>query len=220
MNEDWHARWEENRIGFHLTEINPHIEQFWPGLKLTPGSRVFVPLCGKTLDMWWLAEQGHEVIGVEISPIAVQAFFAENGVAPKSSRRGAFEVWTHNGITLLCGDFFNLTKELLGDIAAVYDRASLIAFPEAMRPSYVQHLAKICPPDISAIPHILVTLDYPQQQMQGPPFAVGTEEVYSLYNGHFHIEPLLSKDILEEHARFRDKGLTRLTENVTLLTPK
>jgi thiopurine S-methyltransferase len=208
--EFWHQRWEENRIGFHLGQVNPYLVKYWPSLELHTGSRVFVPLCGKSLDMLWLAEQGHDVVGVEISPIAVRAFFEENRLEPVISQQGAFEIWSVDQITLLLGDFFELTPGQLGEVAAVYDRASLIALPTDMRPEYVEHLNALCP----TVPRLLITLDYDQNNMTGPPFAVSDEEVRDLYADRASLIRLAAENVLENNARFREQGLDHLVESV------
>jgi thiopurine S-methyltransferase len=206
----WHQRWEDNKIGFHLEQVNPYLVEYWPGLGLAPGSRVFVPLCGKSRDLLWLAEQGHEVVGVEISPIAVRAFFEEHRLQPEVTAEGAFEVWSVEQITLLLGDFFELQPGQLGEVAGVYDRASLIALPPEMRPDYVTHLNALCP----TAPRLLITLDYDQSQMSGPPFAVSDEEVEALYADRGSLTKLAATDVLADNARFREQGLDRLIETV------
>lgn len=209
--EFWHDRWVDNKIGFHLGEVNPYLVKYWPELKLHPGSRVFVPLCGKSLDLLWLAEQGYEVVGIEISPIAVQAFFKENCLSPKIEQHGAFELWQVDNISLICGDFFELSPFQLGEIAAVYDRASLIALPVDMRRAYVEHLADLCPP---GIPRLLITLDYDQSKMHGPPFAVSDEEIQQLYSERDEIIRLEASDIIKDNERFSQRGLNSLVESV------
>lgn len=206
----WHQRWEENRIGFHLEQVNPYLVEYWPSLGLAPASRVFVPLCGKSRDLLWLAGQGHEVIGVEISPIAVRAFFEENRLQPEVTTEGAFEIWSVEQITVLLGDFFELQPAQLGEVAGVYDRASLIALPAEMRPDYVAHLNALCP----SAPRLLITLDYDQAQMSGPPFAVSDAEVEALYADRGSLTRLAATDVLAENDRFRERGLERLVETV------
>ena len=208
--EFWHQRWQDNRIGFHLGQVNPYLVKYWPTLGLHAGSRVFVPLCGKSLDMLWLAEQGHEVVGVEISPIAVRAFFEENRLDPEISQQGAFEIWAVDQITILLGDFFELTPGQLGEVAAVYDRASLIALPADLRAEYVEHLNALCP----SVPRLLITLDYDQDRMAGPPFAVSDEEVRELYADRSSLVRLAAEDVLADNPRFREKGLERMVESV------
>lgn len=129
----WHERWERSEIGFHQQDINVHLQQFWTQLDLRPGQRVFAPLCGKSRDLLWLAGEGHPVTGVEISQLAVEAFFTENGLKPRRWREGAFEIWEVDEIRILLGDFFDLEPQHLADAAGIYDRASLIALPPPMR---------------------------------------------------------------------------------------
>lgn len=207
----WHARWEANEIGFHQADINPHLQAYWPAIAVAPEGRIFVPLCGKSRDMLWLAGEGQRVLGVEISPIAVQTFFTENRLSPVSTLKPPFTEHRSDEITLLQGDYFALTPAQLDGISAVYDRASLIALPPAMRARYAQHMAALLQ---RGVPILLVTLDYPQQEMDGPPFAVSTDEVDKLFSADFEITSLGGLDILAENPRFQARGLTRLDERV------
>lgn len=212
--EFWHARWQENHIGFHLQETNPLLVRYWPVPRTAPGDNILVPLCGKSLDMLWLLDQGYRVTGVEISRIAVEAFFAENSLVPDIDQAGAFTRYRCDELNILCGDFFSLARNTAGDIAAVYDRASLIALPPAMRTAYATHLASLLDTGTSCL---LITLDYDQRHMCGPPFAVSNGEIASLYAGAFDIEQLCSRDALDDNRRFREAGITRLRECTYLL---
>ncbi len=207
----WHERWQQNLIGFHQEEVNPYLRQHLPQLALAPNSLVFVPLCGKSRDLHWLAEQGLRVIGVELSPIAVEAFFRESDLEFERDRFGSFERWRAGTVTILCGDYFQLSPEDLDGVAAVYDRASLIALPPPMRRDYVAHLETLLPANVQGL---LVTIDYPADTMQGPPFAVGDAEVRSLYAAGFDIELLEDLDALAASPRFRERGITELRERV------
>lgn len=206
----WHARWQANEIGFHQQEINPHLQRFWPQLGVTGGT-VFVPLCGKSRDMLWLASQGHRVLGVEISPIAAAAFFGENGLDVEPMQEARFVRRQIAELTLLEGDLFDLAPAHLDGVTAVYDRASLIALPPPMRERYAAHMAALLP---GGTPVLLVTLDYPQPEMDGPPFAVSASEVAALFGACFDIDSLGGQDILAENPRFQARGLTRLEERV------
>lgn len=210
----WHERWQRNQIGFHQDRINPYLRQFWPALSLAPGSRIFVPLCGKSRDMLWLRAQGLEIVGVEISRLAVEAFFEENDLRASVTTQGAFRVYEAEGIRLYCGDFFDLTAADLAGVSAVYDRASLVALPPEMRPAYAEHLLGLLTPGTKTL---LVAFDYPQHEMDGPPFSVQEPEVRMLYERACDIRLLHSEDILDREPRFRDKGVTRLQEKVYML---
>lgn len=212
----WHERWENNLIGFHLDEVNPHLKTHWSALEMKPGARVLVPLCGKSLDLIWLAEQGYEVIGVEVSPIAVKDFFAEHHLRATRIENARCDIWRGESITLLCGDLFELTVEDVGHIDAVYDRASLIALPPAMRRRYVQTLEHLVP---GHAPHLLITLDYDADKMDGPPFAVSEDEVHELYVERYRIDCLQSDEVLSDNERFAERGLDWLRESVYRLLP-
>jgi thiopurine S-methyltransferase len=216
MKKDfWLERWDREEIGFHQNEVNPYLCEYWQELHLARGSMVFVPLCGKSQDMLWLRKQGHQVMGVELSNIAVQAFFKENGYTPHHVTRGKFAHCEADGIRILCGDFFDLSKDDLAKVSAVYDRASLIALPPEMRERYVRRLANILPP---ATQILLITVDYPQPEMQGPPFSVSSGEVEALYREHAEVRLLAQLDVLAQNPRFQQRGLSRLQENIFLLT--
>jgi thiopurine S-methyltransferase len=141
--EFWLERWQANLIGFHQDEINDYLLRYWPRLGVTHDSRILVPLCGKSLDMLWLAEQGHPVIGIEISQLAVESFFSENGLTPGILKESCGLRYTSGQIEILCADYFALTRKDIGEVAAFYDRAALIALTPAQRPDYVAHLGTL-----------------------------------------------------------------------------
>jgi thiopurine S-methyltransferase len=218
MNPDfWHERWQRNEIGFHQQEINAHLQDFWGQLAVPAGGLVFVPLCGKSRDLLWLRARGYRVLGVELSPIAVRDFFAENALTPQVTRQGTFERYEADGLAILCGDFFGLTPELVQGVAGVYDRASLIALPPELRVRYAEHSASILPAGVCTL---LVTMEYPQGEMSGPPFSVGEDEVRSLYAARYAVTHLHTQYILAENPRFRERGLSALQEKVYLLEPR
>ena len=213
----WHERWENGLIGFHQEEYNPYLVKYWPTLSLKYDDAVFVPMCGKSKDLLWLAEQGHAVKGVEVSSIAVESFFSENQLAYEEKPHTKFRVHQADKIELLQGDFFHLSAEDLTSVGAVFDRASLIALPPEMRQQYAIHLAKVLKPDTQVL---LVSMEYPQAEMDGPPFSVMQDEVYDLYQQNFEIKVLEDYDVLAENPRFQDKGLTQLHEKVFCLVRK
>ncbi|PKY11297.1 thiopurine S-methyltransferase [Acidithiobacillus marinus] len=211
QNTDWLQRWQQNRIGFHRSHFHEQLLAHWPELAVSPGSRVFVPLCGKSLDLLWLVNQGFEVTGVELSPIAVEGFFREHGLTPEITSHGAFQRYQSDAIEIFCGDFFQLRSEDLIGTAAVYDRASLIALPPAQRLAYARHLRTLLPerPDI-----LLITLDFPAENRQGPPYPVSMDEVQQLYEGAWKIQHISQTDLHDgQHA----SGPERFEEDVYIL---
>ena len=194
----WHERWEIGDLGFHQDDYNPPLLRHWRGLDIVAGSRVFVPLCGKSMDMLWLARQGYEVLGVELSEIAVRSFFDENGLDAAQDRVGPFNRYRSDRIQILCGDFFLLTPELLQDVTAVFDRASLIALPAAMRSRYVAKLKALLRP---AVKTLLVTLGHEDGLFSAPPHAVYDDEVMALYQPWCEVEFLeTSETVVKGHT--------------------
>lgn len=218
MNPDfWLSRWNENKIGFHQAHINEQLTTFYPRLGLKPGDRIFVPLCGKTKDMIWLRDKGVEVIGVELSDIAARAFFAEHGMQPAITSDERFTHYIARGIEILQGDFFSVRASDLAGAAVVYDRAALIALPPDMRVRYADRMGELVP---SGGRMLLVTAEYPPEEMSGPPFTVVEREVRELFGESFTITKLIERDILAVEPRFRERGLSELIEKVYLLVRK
>jgi thiopurine S-methyltransferase len=215
--EFWHERWRTGQIGFHQSAADRNLTRHWADLELRPGSRVFVPLCGKSLDVLWLRDQGHRVVGIDLSAIALEAFCAENGVPARRRAESGFDVYEAPELQLFCGDFFALTPALLGEVDAVYDRAALISWTPELREPYVLHLAKLVS---SATPMLLVTMEYPQSEMAGPPFSVKAEEVESLYSPRYAVTEIARQDILPTEHRLRARGVTELFEVCHRLRPR
>lgn len=207
----WQARWAQGQIGFHLQEVNPYLQQHWPSLSIAPGSQVLVPLCGKSLDMAWLAGQDLRVLGVELADRAVEDFFAEQGLQPEVEQQGVLRLYRAAGVEIYCGDFFNVQAEHVAGCTALYDRAALIALPETMRARYVEHLAAILPGNCRGL---LVSLEYAQEEMSGPPFSVSQAEIDARLSPYWQIELLARHDVLNENWRFLQRGLSSLHESI------
>jgi len=207
----WHQRWHAQHIGWHQPQVNAWLKQYWTSLELPPGSRVFVPLCGKSLDMLWLVQQGHEVVGVELSPLAVAAFCEENRLPAERQEEGRFIRHHAQRIHLLQGDFFHLRPQDLGRVQGVWDRAALVALPESMRGEYAEHLAALLEPGTQVL---LVTMDYPAEEMEGPPFSVSAAEVEARFGSAFEVKLLETGDMLAGNPSLRERGLSRLLEQV------
>ena len=209
--EFWHTRWKDKELGFNQSQPNPLMKKYFPTLKLKSNARVFVPLCGKSIDMLWLAQQGYRVIGVELSEIACTDFFKENELEHSVTLLETFSVFKSELITLLVGDFFNLTRTLVGDIDAVYDRAGLIALPLEMRHNYSSFLAKLLN-DKSQM--LLLTTVYNQSEMQGPPFSVNAQEVKKCYGKELSIKEIYHKEFSDIPKHLKAKGLLSAVEHV------
>ncbi|MFA5957252.1 thiopurine S-methyltransferase [Hyphomicrobium sp.] len=210
----WQTRWQRGEIGFHQPHIHAQLQAFWPGLGLAKGSAVFVPLAGKSRDMAWLAGQGHEVIGAELSELAVRDFFEESGLSPTVTRSGPFQVFEAGPFKIYQGDFFALPPDTLSGVAACYDRAATIALPPEMRPRYAEKLASVLPSEAQIL---LIAIDYPEGEIKGPPFAVPQSEIRELYAPLFDIDVLEDRDGLAESDNLKKRGVTRLEETAYLL---
>jgi len=213
----WHERWKNGQIGFHQDESNPYLVKHWSCLGLEAGNTVFVPLAGKTKDILWLTQQGFKVIANELSKSAVIAFFEENNVAYTVKKEPHFTVYSAANINFYCGDYFALKAEYLSEVDAVFDRAALIAMPSTMRESYRTHMEQLLPK-----PHkmLLISMEYPQEQMDGPPFSVMEAEVNALFSNNGEITLLETFDVLAVNPRFVSKGLSMMLEKVYCLDIK
>jgi thiopurine S-methyltransferase len=189
--EFWHERWNNNQIGFHQSDFNALMVAYFGALGLNPGARVFVPLCGKSRDIGWLLSQGYEVIANELSSRAIDQLFAELGVAPKVEDVGPLKHYTADGLIVFVGDIFEVTAGHLGRIDAVYDRAALVALPPDMRARYAAHLADIT----CTAPQFLLTFEYDQSVMEGPPFSVDQIEVTRVYGAHYGLSRLARAEV-------------------------
>jgi thiopurine S-methyltransferase len=215
-SEFWLERWRLAETGFHQPVANRDLQRHWPALALAPGTTVFVPLCGKSLDLLWLRAQGHRVIGIELAEQAVRDFHRENALTPAIATRAGLPCWETDGLSIYCADFFALHPVHLATTGAVYDRAALIALPPELRRRYARHLQSLLPAGAQILQ---LTMDYPQEQMQGPPFSVGEAELRDLYGARFQIRLLGSNDTLLDEPRFRQRGLRSLQECSYRLAP-
>lgn len=205
----WHERWQTRQIGFHQSSIHPFLERWWPGLAVPSRARVYVPLCGKSLDMVWLAMRGHRVVGSELIGLAVREFFGELGAPADAARHGPFLRHASGAFEILEGDALALTPATLGHIDAAYDRAALVALPPAMRRQYVESFARLVPGGARVL---LVAFEYPQHLREGPPFSVEPHEVAALYGRDFSIRELERIDLIGESPKFREAGIETLHE--------
>jgi len=212
----WIERWQKGETAFHQAAGNDLLPKHWPALKLAPGSEVFVPLCGKSLDMVWLAGAGHRVVGAELSSLAVAEFFREQGVAAETRSVGAFEVHSAGPITIWCGDIFALPAEATAGVAAAYDRAALVAMPPALQGAYAKTLRALTP----GAPILLISLAYPQAQIEGPPFSTPLSQVTALFGATHDINIRETRDGLEKSPNLTARGVTALDEAVYVLRPK
>ena len=210
--DEWGARWRDGKIGFHQSKVSSALEEYADEVFGSDPGRVLVPLCGKTLDMVFLAERANTVVGIEYVEQAVQEFFAEHKLTASIDHGPPIRYAAQN-LLLFVSDIFEIDSEHVGTIDAVFDRAALVALVPEVRIQYAAHLSTILPVGAKML---LVTFDYDQSKMQGPPFAVSNTEVADLFSGDFEIEHLRTRDVLDD--RFREQGLISMTESTLVLT--
>ena len=199
----WHQKWERTDIAFHKSEANPMLVKYLGELSPSRNSRLFLPLCGKTLDIGWLLSNDYSVAGAELSEIAVQQLFAELGVEATVSEVNGMHRYSARNIDIFVGDIFDLSAGMLGEVDAVYDRAALVAMPEHVRPRYAAHLVEIT----GKAPQLLVCYEYDQRLMDGPPFSVGQEEVKQHYGNSYDLKLIASIDVpggLKGHSAVKE----------------
>ena len=189
--EFWLNSWAENRIGFHESAPHPKLIKFMDRLNVPLKGTVFLPLCGKTVDFDWLITNGYRAVGAEFSHDAIKEVFERNSMLPQIEKQGPLTVYRSENLTLYAGDIFNLSAKAIGPVDGVFDRAALVALPEDTRRTYGAHLSVIT----NHAPQLLVTFEYDQSQMQGPPFAVLEQEVKTLYDGRYILENLERKPL-------------------------
>ncbi len=180
----WHRRWAKNEISFHQKEVNPKLIDHFSALSLAAGSRLFVPLCGKTRDIAWLLSKDHRVVGAELSKLAIEQLFAELGAEPDISDTGEFKHYSAEGIEIYVGDIFNLSLAMIGAVDAVYDRAAVVALPAGMRKQYGAHIYALA----NGAPQLVITFEYDQNVMPGPPFSVDGAELARVYGQYYRLE--------------------------------
>lgn len=208
QSEFWHNCWQQQRIGFHQDEIHPLLPVVFSQLNWDPSKVIFAPLCGKSLDLWWLAEQG-KVIGAELSELACQQFYQDQEQPYSVLAQGYFQQFSHPAVDIWQGDYFALKPEQLGEIGLVYDRAALIALPLQMRIDYVQQLKRLCTAPVSLL---LLSLEYPQEEMSGPPFSVTEPEVRQLFDFATSVELLAIRNLTGRPFAQRQFNVSSLVE--------
>lgn len=204
----WRQKWEENNIAFHESEANPLLVKHFKALSLAGGSRIFLPLCGKTLDIGWLLSHGYRVAGAELSEIAIEQLFKELGMEPEVSTVDDVHHYSAKNIDIFVGNILDLSGQMLGSVDAIYDRAALVALPKEMRDRYTAHLTKIT----DKVPQLLICYEYDQNLMAGPPFSISDEEVRQHYKDHYNLALIASTNVSGGL-----KGKCAAKENVWLL---
>lgn len=213
----WQSRWRKNNIGWHMAEVYPQLPALWPSLSIKENARVLVPLCGKNLDMNWLAEQGCHVIGVEISQKALEEFISNHPEPFSKETSHNFTIYRSESIELWNGDFLNLPTHNIPAPDLIYDKTSIVALPPKMRAQYTSKVLELCGRDTQIL---LQTFEYNQDEMEGPPFSVNKNEIRQWYDKWFDLHLLREQSKFEDVRQFQQRGLSSyFTEKVYHLEP-
>lgn len=204
----WHSLWEKNETGWHLDDTNPFLLEFFPKLELKEESRIFIPLCGKTIDIKWLLSKGYRVVGAELNENAIKALFNSLSLEPNIQKVGNVTLYHATNIDIFVGDIFELTREMLGNVDAIYDRGALVALPKEMRIQYTSLLRNIT----NSPPQLLINFEYDQSLYDGPPFSIAKTEIEEHYGSSYTFK--LLKSFKVGNGPF---GETSAYENIWLL---
>lgn len=211
----WLDKWQKKDTKFDQMNVNPYLIKYEKIFESLEGKKIFVPLCGKSIDILWFLKQGAEVIGVELSTIAVESFFFENNLTYKKINKNYFTIYLAKSLKFICGDFFQLDKNEVGDIDWVYDRASLVALDNITRVEYAKKISQLFPIKIKMM---LITLSYKSDVPEYPPYSVTDKEVHLLFSKNFQINTLVQDENLDIMLHLIKRGLVDLTDRVYLLT--
>lgn len=192
--------------------VYPPLRKLWPQLSLKSQTRVLVPLCGRSHDMKWLAQQNCQVIGVEVSQKALQKFMNQCGDKFSTNSSHGFMIYKSASIELWQGDFMKIPESKIKPVDAVYDKAAIVALPKNMRTEYADKLLELCDEHTQIL---LQTFEYKQDEMNGPPFSVDEEEINRLFGHRFGITLLHKRSLFDELSKFQRRGLSsNLVEKV------
>ena len=214
--EFWQQRWSDGQTGFHLNDTHPDLHAFLPQLNLNIGDTVFVPLCGKTLDIGYLLAKGYRVVAVEMVEYAVKQLFNQLSMTPDIYQWKQGVCYRASGLTVYVGDYFDLRAKECSEACAVYDRAAMLAIPHKLQAQYCRHLSEIT----DHAKQLVITVEFDQDKVDGPPFTLSEKDIRRYYGESYHISRLNEVETIKEEARFEAMGLSSFMRRTYFLDPK
>ncbi len=215
QHEFWRNAWAKDKQGWHQATANIHLQKYWEQfVNDMTSEKVFVPMCGQSIDMLWLNDNGHSVVGVELDQGSIERFFDKHQISHSRTSLGSLLTFGSDRLAIHTGDFFELTTSHLYGAQLVYDRASLIALPKHMRQDYANKLRQLL---IEKSKILLITITYDEKEMSGPPFSVSDEEVFQLFENGFEVKKIASSSDPGLLGGLVKRGLSALTESVFFL---
>ena len=212
-NKIWKDKWKRNDIAFHQSTSNHLLKKYISQLNISAGADILVPLCGKSLDMNILANLGYNVIGIELSNIAIKAYFEALNVKPTREKYKRFITWKYKNTEIWCGDIFDLTKKEIGHIGVLYDNTSLTAFSPDIRPQYVQHFHDMLSEKNQIL---LITTETPDETQINSAMTID-DEIQSLYERQYHITLLHGERVITHDPEQPDEAKRPMEEKVYIL---
>jgi thiopurine S-methyltransferase len=201
----WEERWKNGQTGWHNTQVNDNLVNHHQTLFHVKNPTILVPLCGKSLDMAWLAGQGASIIGIDLVQQAIEEYCAEQNLEPEISTTESCVSYAADSQTLIHANVFDVHTKDIGTVDSIFDRAALVALPLEKREAYALHCLSLLKPGGSIL---LITYDSPVADDQGPPFPVrkGTvEKLYSSATECVQLDEVLMTQ--ENDERLRNRGL-------------
>ncbi len=207
--EFWHKLWDSNEIGFHNKDVNELFLNNFSKLNFKKNSRVFIPLCGKTVDIKWLLDNSYSVVAIELNENAIKELFSSLQLETSIKKMGSLTLYSAKNIDIFVGDIFELNQSILGKVDIIYDRGAIVALPTTMRQEYTSLLVNIT----QNTPQLIISYEYDQNLMEGPPFSVKESQLKEYYSDFYNLELMES---------IKPKVFTTLdiSETVWLLNPK
>lgn len=195
----WNNKWENNEIGFHQNNVTPLLKKYLHYFldKNSIKKSCLLPLCGKTFDLIYLSEFFKEVTGVELIKKAIEDFYIENNLEMRTRNSSI----SSKNIEIFNEDFFSFNKSENKKYSYIFDRASLIAISPVSREKYVQSIKRSMSTNCKIF---LITIEYKQDQIEGPPFSLSDDDVKSLFKD-FKLEKLCRESVIGQNQKF--KGL-------------
>lgn len=213
----WQSRWRKGKTGWHMDTVYPPLPTFWDDVNIESGSRILVPLCGKSLDLGWFVDHGHTVTGIDVSAKAIHHIMQQHPESFTKDSSHGFTVYRSESLVLWQGDYSKLPTDEIPTQDLIYDKASIIALPPEKRLDHANKHIELCSTHTQIL---LQTFEYEQSEMHGPPFAVHEEELKKLFGNRFKLTCIHEQSKMEELQRFKQRGLSSyLTEKVFHLTP-
>jgi len=179
--EYWDAKWKANQSSWHIDGTNHFLVKYFNHItKIKNPARILVPLCGKAVDVKWMYDLGHSVVGIEGVEEPIIQFFTEQHLEYRKEMVGNCPCYsTEDGrIQIFHSDLFLIDAEVVGKFDGIWDRGSLVAIYQEDREKYAELMKKLLNESFA---YVLITVAYDQSKFSGPPRSVPENEMNRLF---------------------------------------